>query len=501
MWSWLRRIFTGKDQPATGAKSAAAGEGGVRPAFVGSAGAPSEGERRDASTVSKGTETGSRSNASGPSAAEAGKGEEPFKADATPEMVTDVPPWGVPLGSPERINFFNSLIFRYFNLRKIPMRMEQGVVETLEHDARDQAGGVVAEPHVVSSVAQEPAENSGSPQPSRMRYGLWNIMQTCAGADRSEWAGLIAAHFDTVRRAPDVELRYSDRLASFESCKAHLCVRVFDEAHLPEPLEGEAFIRRPAPGLMSVIVVDFPESCRSLRRTEAQPWNVDESLLWSAAERNIAALARAETQRLGPDDEPGLMVLTGDSIYVASMIHRLDDAPEMTGALGTLVSVPVRHAILTLPIDDASSIRALAPMIGMTVQLERAGPGSVSGRVFFRSAKQPDSQASETAATPETGRWSELKYALEGRSVEIIEAPEALSALLEELGTRQATQQANDDEPGNAVTDAQNSPDPDEDDEIDRGDDDRNDDPNRGGDPNDPPSSPPPGTSPMRPAP
>ena len=485
MWSWLRRIFTGKDQPATGAKPAAAGEGGVRPAFVGSAGAPSEGERRDASTVRVSGETASRSNPSGPSEAEAGKAEAPFKPDATPEMVTDVPPWGVPLGSPERINFFTSLVFRYFNLRKIPMRMDQGVVETLEHDARDQPSATLTEAHVIAP-GQRVDESTDTPQPSRMRYGLWNVMQTCAGADRSEWAGLIAAHFDTVRRAPDVELRYSDRLASFESCKAHLCVRVFDETHLPEPLEGEAFIRRPAPGLMSVIVVDFPESCRSLRRTEAQPWNVDESLLWSAAERNIAALARAETQRLGPDDEPGLMVLTGDSIYVASMIHRLDDTPEMTGALGTLVSVPVRHAILTLPIDDASSIRALAPMIGMTVQLERAGPGSVSGRVFFRAAKPPESQTTDAATTPETGRWSELKYALEGRSVEIIEAPEALAELLEELGTRQSDPRSDDDE--NDSSNENGTRDPDEDDDRDDGS-------------NDPPSTQPPSNPPTRPAP
>lgn len=488
MWSWLRRIFIGKGQPATG-------EADARPSFVGPADSSNDGDRRDASTVNVAAGANANSEAAATSTAQPGKGEEPFKADATPELVTEVPPWGVPLGSPERINFFTSLVFRYFNLRKIPMRMEQGVVETLEHDARDQATGAHAEAHVVSPEAQSPDATKSS-QPSRMRYGLWNIMQTCAGADRSEWAGLIAAHFDTVRRAPDVELRYSDRLASFESCKAHLCVRVFDEAHLPEPLEGEAFIRRPAPGLMSVIVVDFPESCRSLRRTEAQPWNVEESLLWSAAERNIAPLARAEIQRLGPDDEPGLMVLTGDSIYVASMIHRLDDTPEMTGALGTLVSVPVRHAVLTLPIDDASSIRALAPMIGMTVQLERAGPGSVSGRVFFRAAKQPESQASDTAATPEAGRWSELKYALEGRSVEIIEAPEALSALLEELGTRQASEQPDDDETGHDAADTPGGTDPDEDD-----DDDRHDDTNRGRDPNDPPSSPPPTTPPTRPAP
>lgn len=495
MWSWLRRIFTGKDQPAAGAKPDAKGSGEARPAFVGPASTPSSGDRRDASNVAEGGEVSTPLKASTSSGVQSSKVEEPFKADATPELVTEVPPWGVPLGSPERINFFTSLVFRYFNLRKIPMRMEQGVVETLEHDARDQAPGSHAEPHVVSPEAQS-ADATKSSQPSRMRYGLWNIMQTCAGADRSEWAGLIAAHFDTVRRAPDVELRYSDRLASFESCKAHLCVRVFDEAHLPEPLEGEAFIRRPAPGLMSVIVVDFPESCRSLRRIEAQPWNVEESLLWSAAERNIAPLARAEVQRLGPDDEPGLMVLTGDSIYVASMIHRLDDTPEMTGALGTLVSVPVRHAVLTLPIDDASSIRALAPMIGMTVQLERAGPGSVSGRVFFRAAKPPEDQTNEPGRTAESSRWSELKYALEGRSVEIIEAPEALSALLEELGTRQASEQPEYDETGHDAADTPGGTDPDEDD-----DDDRHDDTNRGRDPNDPPSSPPPSTPPTRPAP
>ncbi len=486
MWSWLRRIFTGKGQPATGA-------GDARPSFVGPADSSNDGDRRDASTVNVAAGANANSAAAASSTAQPAKGEEPFKADATPELVTEVPPWGVPLGSPERINFFTSLVFRYFNLRKIPMRMEQGVVETLEHDARDQAPGSHAEPNVVSPEAQ-PADATTSHQPSRMRYGLWNIMQTCAGADRSEWAGLIAAHFDTVRRAPDVELRYSDRLASFESCKAHLCVRVFDEAHLPEPLEGEAFIRRPAPGLMSVIVVDFPESCRSLRRTEAQPWNVEESLLWSAAERNIAPLARAEIQRLGPDDEPGLMVLTGDSIYVASMIHRLDDTPEMIGALGTLVSVPVRHAVLTLPIDDASSIRALAPMIGMTVQLERAGPGSVSGRVFFRSAKPQENQSIEPGKTAESSRWSELKYALEGRSVEIVEAPDALAALLEELGTRQADQQDSDDESDSNADDRDKPPtsDPDEDD------DDIN---PRDAGPNDPPSSQPPSTPPTRPAP
>lgn len=360
MWSWVKRLFAKPAPPTAGPVSPPS-----------SSAAPAPGAARHSSSGQV----------------------EAFIPDAHAPAFTELPEWASPLTSVESLNEFLELVYRYFRLRKIEIRLDDGVI-----------------------ISQEPTADPTSTY-DRYRYGLWNLMQTLAATEREDWAGIIAAHFDSVRRAPDVEAQFADRLASFEQGREHLVVRVFEQGYLPPEAKQHQLQRNSIPGLVSAVVVDFPESCRTLRREEAEAWKVPESEIWEAAIANTPRMARAEARTLGDEGPSPIQLLTGDSIYVASMLHNLADSPDMLGVYGCFVSAPVRHLLLTVPFNGAEAMRSLAPLIGMTVQIEEQGPGAVSKRVWWYAR----------------GVYEELKYAIDGRRIEITDMPPSLRELLDSL--------------------------------------------------------------------
>jgi len=422
MWSFLRRLFGLRDADAS---AAGASDGGA-----------ASGKRPTAGTGSLGTPTPLNSPLTvAPGRVQAGgvalAHDERFVPDTSAVRFSELPSWGAPLENVEQLNSFVALVHRYFSLRKIESKLEDGRVVAAdpafsEEGATDESDGAANEPRRgVERDGRRAAPSDGASTGNARagdgrlhRFGLWNLMQICAGTPRDEWAGMVAAHFDSVRRAPDVERRFSARLASLETAREHLVLRVFDQAHLPEEVQRESVARREVPGLVTLVVVDFPETCRSLQRKEAAAWGASDEDVWAAAMENTPRLAKAEMRTIGDHASP-IRILSGDSIYVASLIHTLESVPEVMGVYGGFVSVPTRGTLLALPFDGPEAMRSLALFVAMTNQLESMGPGSVSKRVWWADREGPQ----------------EISYRLNDRQIEISRMPESLQELLITLGS------------------------------------------------------------------
>ncbi len=404
MWSFLRRLFGLRADGAAEVASRDAAWGRAQPA------------RGRAETVSPG-----RVQVGGAATEQ----DEMFVPDTGAVRFTELPSWGAPLENVEQLNDFVALVHRYFSLRKIDSKLEEGRLVAAdpafnEEGATDESDGAANGPgRAQVAGSRTRAAAARTPAGGRLhRFGLWNLMQICAGTPRDEWAGTVAAHFDSVRRAPEVERRFSERLASFETARDHLVLRVFDEAHLPDEVQRESVSRREVPGLVTLVVVDFPETCRSLQRKEMAAWGVGEAQVWEAAKENTPRMAKSEARTIGDPESP-IRLLSGDSIYVASLIHTLESVPEVLGVYGGFVSVPTRGTLMSLSFSDAEAMRSLAVFIAMTNQLESMGPGSVSKRVWWVDRKGVQ----------------EIVYRLNDRQVEVSGMPESLQQLLIALGS------------------------------------------------------------------
>ncbi len=428
MWSFIRKLFGGGESharpsgPAGSPGRGAASPDGVVPgprapmAMNASADAVAPASAAATAPVSARVQSGG-----------AGQEDDRFVPDEKAVRFDELPGWAAPLENVEQLNDFVALVHRYFSLRKVPSKLEDGRVlaadpafaddgSTDESDGGSSGGGTPAG----ERRAMTDGSSAGTSRASGKlhRFGLWNLMQVCAGTPREEWAGTVAAHLDSVRRAPATEQRYSERLGSLAAARDHLVLRVFDQAHLPEDVQRESVARREVPGLVTIVVVDFPETCRSLQRKEVAAWGVSDDEVWAAAMSNTPRMANAETRMMGDRESP-IRLLSGDSIYVASLIHSIQSVPEATGVYGGFVSVPTRSVLMALPFDGAEAMQSLALFIGMTNQIEAMGPGSVSSRVWWS----------------DRDGMAEISYRLKDRQIEIDGMPKSLQQLLISLGS------------------------------------------------------------------
>jgi hypothetical protein len=246
-----------------------------------------------------------------------------------------------------------------------------------------------------------------------MAFGLSNVGQACAGAERGEWTGIISKHFDMVVRSLD-ESNLDER--DLASLRDRLVVRLYDVDDIDDsmPFAGAESI----PGLFSALMIDEPLGARSVHPDVAAEWDESVDEIVEIALDNVDRLVDAAPQQvdMGP---AGVAWLTmGDSIYIASLICRLDRQPDMLGEHGTLVAAPVRHMFVALPINGPQVVQALGGLLSLVHRAYTDGPGSVSRRLYWYRDAQ----------------WTELPWALEDGKLQFIppeEFVEMLNGLVE----------------------------------------------------------------------
>jgi hypothetical protein len=287
-------------------------------------------------------------------------------------------------------------------------RTHQAFLDALQADLRrrgiehSMGDGVVLIP---SPDQDEPAQ-----------YGLSNLSQQCAAHEPGDWSRIIATHFSSVFAVKGRDL---DALAAdYEQVRLILRVRLMPD----ETMGGVAIpgitVRPIAPGIIAVLVYDFPDSTASVHEEHLASWPVDAD---AAFEQGLANLAQ-EPMPLSDDMEvePGSSVRLwyADSFYVATRVLRLREVlPD--GTTDALVAVPNRHTLVVHPIVDGGAIPAMQAIYRLAVRLYRDGPGSISDQPYWWHE----------------GVLTQIPHQEQGRKIAVV-PPEGLLAVFETVLAR-----------------------------------------------------------------
>lgn len=259
------------------------------------------------------------------------------------------------------------------------------------------------------------AQQPGTEEPHQL--GLSNLSQLCHASDRGDWSRIIATHFSSLLSMQGRDL---DALAAdYEQVRPILRVRLMPDESMGGVEVPQTVARHVAPGILAVLVFDFPDSTATVDVDHLAGWPVDEDGVFAHALDNLAA----EPTPLHEDVDAGdarFRVWYGDSFYVATLALRLADLlPE--GTTDALVAVPNRHTLIVAAIVDAGAVAAMQAIFGMAVQLFRDGPGSISDQPYWWHA----------------GALVQIPHRQDGRNIAVY-PPDEFVALLETVLAKSA---------------------------------------------------------------
>ena len=217
----------------------------------------------------------------------------------------------------------------------------------------------------------------GAEEPHQL--GLSNLSQLCHAAERDEWSRIIATHFTSLLSMQGRDL---DALAAdYDQVKQILRVRLMPDESMGGVELPTTVSRHVAPGILAVLVYDFPNSTATVNSEHLAAWPVDADGVFEQALDNLAAEPTPLHDEVRRDDAR-IAVWYGDSFYVATMALRLADRLP-PGTTDALIAVPNRHSLIVTPIVDASAVTAMQAIFELSIQLFRDGPGSISDQPYW----------------------------------------------------------------------------------------------------------------------
>ena len=215
------------------------------------------------------------------------------------------------------------------------------------------------------------------------KLGTWNLAQGCAQSSKEDWEGIISSHFEKVFHADSESQEYESKKGRFEDIKDQLRLQLYPENYLDGiDIKEEVVYRTDIPGTLSVLVIDLPSNIVTLRRSDANIWNISEDELFQVALSNT--LKSVETEHSVQDGgEVDLHVIAGEDILSAVSVFNLKKVKDCVGTHGAIVSIPTRHFIISYPIEDLSVVKAIQAVAVIASGMNQAGPGSLSPLIYW----------------------------------------------------------------------------------------------------------------------
>lgn len=287
-------------------------------------------------------------------------------------------------------------------------RTHQAFLDAVEADLRRR--GI---PYTMDEgVVLVPTEGEDEPG----QFGLSNLSQQCAAAEREDWSRVIATHFTSVF---SIKGRDLDALAAdYDQVRPILRIRLMPDESMGGVEVPGSTVRAIAPGIQAVLVYDFPDSTASVHMDHLAGWPVDTDAAFEQALANLDQEPNPLSEDMEVEPGTSVRIWYGDSFYVATLALRLGDVLP-PGTTDALVAVPNRHTLVVHPIVDGGAVAAMQPIYRLAAQLYREGPGSISDQPYWWH----------------DGQLVVIPHHVTGRNVTVV-APDGLLAVFEAVIAR-----------------------------------------------------------------
>jgi hypothetical protein len=213
---------------------------------------------------------------------------------------------------------------------------------------------------------------------SNQSYGLENVAQVYHQASVEEKSNVVSEHFDKLFQAEKEEAELIKNLGSFEAMKKYVAVRLYSIDYAKQIGEAGLVCRRDIDSSITVLVLDFPSSVRSLKPEEIVPWKVPVDSLFSLGVDNATSNYKVDVAEQSLSSSVSVWLLASDDVFASTHVLRLASYPQCIGKNGALVLVPHRHAVIAYPINDLTVLEATKLLIPLGLKLYEEGPGSIT---------------------------------------------------------------------------------------------------------------------------
>jgi hypothetical protein len=214
------------------------------------------------------------------------------------------------------------------------------------------------------------------------QMGLANLAQICNRSRPSEWKSIVYGHFDKMRQTSDFDEAFYKRAHDYSYAAPYIGVRIYHNDYVSHIGDEAVIHRQIAEDLMAILVFDFDHGVSNLKPETAIQWNRTNEALFETGLANIRQKYAGETA-LEKIEDTGIWIIQGDHFFVANSVldSLLQSIP--SGAFGSLVGIPHRHAVLAYPINDLGVINSLPQFAYIVRGMYGEGPGSISESLYW----------------------------------------------------------------------------------------------------------------------
>lgn len=212
-----------------------------------------------------------------------------------------------------------------------------------------------------------------------LKYGFDNLVRMLTGAQPEDWESIIYSHFNKINFADDA---YNYFFKDFDHSRQYLKVLVKHEAIMSNEFAKDLVTRIDFPGTRTVLVFDYENQFRYLKKEEIAEWKLAEVTLFEEALNNVATEEVNINKMAHEDGWEFFSFFSGD--FSASRMIELERYFDFSiGPFGALVAIPTKGSSFVAPINDnrvTARIEIIAPLVA---QFFEQDPGNITNNFYW----------------------------------------------------------------------------------------------------------------------
>ncbi|MDX2045596.1 MAG: hypothetical protein SFU87_02370 [Chitinophagaceae bacterium] len=212
-----------------------------------------------------------------------------------------------------------------------------------------------------------------------MKYGFDNLVRMVAAADKDDWEQVVYSHFNKVNFS---DAPYSFYFKDYGHARQYLKVLIKDEGILKTEYGADLVARKDFPGTCTVLVFDYDNQFRFLKKEDIKEWHKTEEELFHEALDNIAG-EEVQIHSIKHDEGFEVFSFFSGDFSAAKMIDPEKNAEFSIGRFGAVIAIPTKGAAFCSPISDRNVMQILEMLAPVITGFFEKDPGSITASFFW----------------------------------------------------------------------------------------------------------------------